>query len=196
MAVADSHQEDAPAGADIVSVDSSDEEADELWIAWEDLLPISWHVQCLHGRFKIPGEFMVELIHWICAAERLGDRVRDVSDVELTFALLTDQDIRFPFSIDGSQQLSMRKPAELFQKPTFVQMLRPVQHALAHVQSLFPAVIRTQPRARPDLGLYMKFSGVRIRIPHQIWSDARILLHGFTANRAVRRLVDLSRPAR
>ena len=68
----------------------------------------------------------------------LGETVREVSDVEFTFALLLDREFQFPFSVDGSLKLCLRKPTELFQKPTFVQMLRQYSR-LWQAEKLFPA---------------------------------------------------------
>eukprot|EP00435_Cladocopium_sp_Y103_P073544 s627_g44.t1 len=62
-------------------IESSSDEDELLWIPWEDALPLTWQVQCLHGRFKVPGIFLVSLVNWICAAERLDGVVQDVSEI-------------------------------------------------------------------------------------------------------------------
>ena len=69
---------------DHVSVAFIDTDEDWLWLSWEDNnLPLSWQVQCLHGNSKMPGAFLVALIQWICAAERLDGVAGTIRDVEL-----------------------------------------------------------------------------------------------------------------
>lgn len=181
---------------DIVQVmDSSDEEPDWLWVPWSDNLPLNWKVQCLHGNFQLPGQFLVDVITWICATESLTGIVRQVSDVEFVFLLLLDTDFSFPFKLDGSQQMFLRRPDSLFQRPTFAMLLRPVQTALATLHEIFPQVVhRTPPRPNIELGLYMSFSGLRISVPDWMWQAALTNLRSFTATRAVRHSRDLARP--
>jgi len=175
--------------------DSTDDEG-WLWISWEDSLPINWQVQCQHSHCKMPGSFLVQVVQWICAAERLEGSVQNVSDVELVFAFLQDTAFSFPFSLDSSLGLTMRTPNSLFQKPTLAMMLRPVQAALACLHQMFPSVVmRTEPRPRAHLGLYMKFAGVRLSFPTQLWQTVQLKVQGFTATRAVRRAADIARPA-
>ena len=174
----------------------SDEDHDWLWLPWLESLPVNWQVQVQHGTHRLPGAFLVNLVNWVGAAEHLEGSVRDVSDVEFVCLLLLDRGFSFPFSLDGSLKLCMRCPDQLFQRPTFAAILRPLEQALAHLHSLFPhVIIRTQPLPRPSLGLYMPFRGVRLQLPDTLWYEARSKLSGFVANRALRRSCDLARPA-
>lgn len=82
------HKDDGPIPSpQIATILSSDEEEEEaLWIPWEDLLPVTWQQQqCSCSRLKIPHDFLIALVHWICAAERLGDEAKEISDIELVF---------------------------------------------------------------------------------------------------------------
>ena len=176
------------------SIKSSDDD-EMLWLSWEDHLPVSWQVQCLHGHFKVPGAFLTEIIHWICAAERLDGAVRVVSDLELVFALLLDKEVSFPFSVDGTLALHMRRPDDMFQRPTVAMMLRPLQHAMHSIHRLFSFVIRTPALPNPELGVYMKYEGTRLRVPNELWGLLRSRVQLFTSKRAVRKSQDLARPA-
>ena len=187
---------DEEALPDHVSVVSSESENDGLWFSWADSLPINWKVQCQHGGKKVPGDFLVSVVEWVCAAERLEGTVREINEVELVFAFFLDREFKFPFSIDGSLKLCMRCPDSLFQQPTLAMMLRPVQYALAELHKLFPHVVmQTVPLNRVSLGLYKKFAGLRIHIPDDLWSLVQSRVQSFTATRAVRRACDLARPA-
>ena len=175
---------------------ASEEDTEWLWLPWFESLPVNWQVQVQHGAHRLPGEFLVNLVNWVGTAEHLEGSVRDVSDVEFVCLLLLDPDFSFPFSVDGSLKLRMRCPDQLFQRPTFAAILRPLQHALAFLHSLFPnVIIRTQPLPRPSLGMYMPFRGVRLHVPDTLWLEARSKLSGFVANRAISRSCDLARPA-
>ena len=167
------------------SIKSSDDD-EMLWLSWEDHLPVSWQVQCLHGHFKVPGAFLTEIIHWICAAERLDGAVRVVSDLELVFALLLDKEVSFPFSVDGTLALHMRRPDDMFQRPTVAMMLRPLQHAMHSIHRLFSFVIRTPALPNPELGVYMKYEGTRLRVPNELGGLLRSRVQLFTSKRAVR----------
>lgn len=180
---------------ELQEVESSEAEPDWLWVSWNDNLPINWKVRCLHGSFKVPGLFLVDLITWTCATESLEGTVRLVSDVEFVFLFLLDREFKFPFKLDGSQQFHVRKPDSLFQRPTFAMMLRPVQAAIDLLLDFFPHVVhRTSPQPNIALGLYKSFAGLRISIPDQMWQAALEQLRGFTETRAVRHSRDLARP--
>ena len=116
-----------------VSAHSPEDEEDMLWLPWNDHLPISWKVQCLHGDHAVPGTFFVSITDWICAAEHMGGKVRAISDFELVFALLLDKDFLFPFSVDGTLALHMCTPESRFQRPTLPMMLRAVQTAMKRI---------------------------------------------------------------
>eukprot|EP00438_Fugacium_kawagutii_P011104 Skav203175 [mRNA] locus=scaffold39:98339:103385:- [translate_table: standard] len=176
--------------------DSSDDESPDLWIPWEDLLPLTWIQQCQQPQPRVPSEFLVNVIHWICAAERLGDFHVDITDFELVFALLIDREFQFPFLLGGnrSQGYCMRRPDSLFQRPTFSQMLRPIQFALSDIHDRFPATVRTLPIAKPELGVQLKMAGLRIRMPQQLWEQVQSNVRTFTTSRPVKRVCDLARP--
>ena len=181
---------------DHVSVLSSTDDEEWLWLPWEDHLPISWKVQCLHSGSNVPGAFLVSIIDWICSTERCEGTVRLVNDLELVFAFLTDKTFCFPLSIDGTLNLHMRRPDSMFQRPTIAMLLRPIQAAFTCLSKLFPdVVIRTKPMPAIDAGVYMSFAGVRLALPDQLFSSARSHLLQFTATRAVRKSNDLARPA-
>lgn len=194
IAVADQKPSTALRPDEEIEINSSD--SDEwFWIPWEDSLPLDWPHSCSPGVGNIPGLFLQSIVTWICAAERMPGRVRDLSDFELVFALHFDSSFAFPFSVDGSQHLELREPGSLFQRPTLVMMLRPVQKAMAQLHHLFPqTVIRLAPHPRTELGVYTKFAGTRIHFPDQLWLTICERIKAFTANRAVRRCSDLSRP--
>eukprot|EP00435_Cladocopium_sp_Y103_P018213 s3515_g4.t1 len=183
LAVAEQPDQQQAQPDDVVSVHSSDDEL--LWLSWEDHLPLSWRSQCLAHAHQVPGVFLVSIVEWICAAERIGGKVRDVSDLEFVFALLLDKEFSFPFSVDGTLDLHMRTPDSMFQRPTLVMMLRSVQTALKSIHRLFSFVIRTPSLSNPALGVYMKFNGTRFCVPEQLWSRLRSHVQLFTAKRAV-----------
>eukprot|EP00438_Fugacium_kawagutii_P035741 Skav229335 [mRNA] locus=scaffold2596:64523:66364:+ [translate_table: standard] len=182
-----------PLIADVVDV-ITDSEEDRFWLPWEDTLPVAWPTLC-QDTTKVPGEFLQRLVLWICAAERLGDQVRHVSDIELTFALIADADFCFPFRLTGSTGFQLRKLDSLFQKPTFTTMLRPVQFAMAQLCESFPQVVmRMPPQPHPSLGIHMKVRGTCLKLPTQLWGNVQTSVSAFTAKRPVRRSSDLARP--
>ena len=91
----------------------------------------------MHGAHTLPGQFLVSIVHWVEAAEQLEGKVRDVNDAEFVCLLLLDRAFQFPFYIDGSMKHCMRCPDQMFHRPTFGAILRPVQQALTILQSLF-----------------------------------------------------------
>ena len=178
-----------------VAEDTADED-DWLWVPWTDALPLNWQVQIMHGAHTLPGQFLVSIVHWVEAAEQLEGKVRDVNDAEFVCLLLLDRAFQFPFCIDGSMKHCMRCPDQMFHRPTFGAILRPVQQALTILHGLFShLIIRTPPTPKPQLGLYMPFRGLRIQIPDSLWCESRSKLSGFLATRAIRRACDLARPA-
>ena len=89
----------------------------------------------------------------------------------------------------------MRCVDDLFQKPTMVMLLRPVQMAMQQIVQLFPEIpIRTPPRSNPDLGVYISLWGLKACLPPEMVQQERALLAHFTQSRPVRRTGDLSRP--
>ena len=94
----------------ITSVVSSDDGEEWLDIPYEDNLPVNWQVKCMHEKAPVPGAFLVNIINWLCAAERLSRQVRDLSDVEFVFALVLDVEFSFPFQLDGTLDFQMRAP--------------------------------------------------------------------------------------
>ena len=111
------------------------------------------------------------------------------------FLLLSDEGFEFPFQVDGSLQWSMRCVTDLFQKPTLVMLLRPVQLALQQIGSLFPNLdIRVPPRSWPELGVYIPLRGLKVSLPSQLLQEARRQICSFTNCRPVRRAGDMSRP--
>lgn len=193
--VADYTKPETTPDADHVSIASSHDDPEWLWLSWEDHLPINWRVKCQHGDFKVPGAFIISLIEWICACERLEGAVRSVSDLEFVFALLLDTGFKFPFAIDGTQGLQLRTPESLFQRPTVGVMLRSVQFAVQSIHAMFSDfVIRTEPRQATELGVHIKMPGLRIHLPDQVWQQARSHVQRFTSTREVRRSQDIARP--
>ena len=178
-----------------IDVLSSAEEEEWFWIPCEENLPLNWQTRCLHGDFPVPGRFLVSIIHWLCAAEQLPGEVRVLSDIEFVFVLVLDKEFRFPFQVDGALDITLRTIDSLFQRPTVGTLLRGVQQALRCIVDMFPHLfIRTPPSTAPGLGIHLKLAGLRIHCPTQLWHDMRSNLRRFTANRAVRRVADISRP--
>jgi hypothetical protein len=179
---------------EIIQIESSDEDG-MLWAAIEDNLPVNWQVQRLHSNAAVPGAFMVGLVNWLCAAERLRGPIHRVSELELVFLLLLDKGFEFPFQIDGSLGVLMRTPDSLFQRPTVGHMLKSVQNALTGIFQLLPFFAIKLPLAPAlSLGVHMKFAGMRISIPCLMWQDMMANLRRFTATRPLRRVSDLARP--
>lgn len=168
---------------------------DWIWFPWMDALPLNWKQQCEQGTSKVPGSFLISIVEWICTTEQDNGQVRVLSDLELVFLFLHDREFCFPFSVDGSSSLEMRPPESLFLRPTVAMLLRSVQFAVTWLRNQFPSVFfRTVPQPRPSLGVYMKFAGVRLRIPNQLWDHVQQQLTNLTATRAIRRCSDLARP--
>lgn len=189
----ESQRKTQPTEVTFVEDDSS---ADEwLWIPWGESLPLSWEQQCLADPGKLPGAFHVAITHWIQAAENFPGRTRQLSDLELVFALTLDQEFSFPFLIPGSSQYQMRTLPSLFEKPTLATLLRPVQFSMAWLGQRFPmTVIRTAPQPNVKLGVNMKLAGTRVHVPHQLWTAICERITSLTARRAIRRANDLARP--
>ena len=89
----------------------------------------------------------------------------------------------------------MRCVTDLFARPTVASLIRPLNLALRCLSNLFPQDLFQIPdQAWPDLGLYMKFSGLKLRLPSSLAQEARTKLLSFTSRRQVRRSCDLARP--
>eukprot|EP00438_Fugacium_kawagutii_P004928 Skav217267 [mRNA] locus=scaffold47:1421391:1425681:+ [translate_table: standard] len=172
-----------------------DPESDDewLWIPWEDTLPVDWPLRCQDVQ-HIPGEFLRRLVTWICCAERLEGTVRTMSDLELTFTLVQDASFLFPFAKSGSKTWELRRIDGLFQRPTLTMLLRPVQSAMAAIGDLFDHVIRVPARPNRSLGVNMKFSCTRLKVPDELWRVTHSRILAFTASRPVRSTADLARP--
>lgn len=187
-------QETSKSPDQTIVIDSDDEHptAPELLA---DQLPVNWAVRSRQTEGKVPGTFVTSILQWFCAAEQLDHHSLLVSDLEVVFLFLLDGSFQFPFRIDGSLQWSMKCIDDLFQKPTLVMLLRPVQLALQQIEQLFPELIfRTPPRSWPDLGVYIKLRGLKTCLPLQLVQQARARLTLFTQSRPVKRTGDLSRP--
>ena len=192
--VADRESRTIDGDNETIHIESSDED-DMLWTAIEDNLPVNWQMQCLHNHAAVPGAFLVGLINWLCAAERLRGPIHGVSELELVFFLLLDKDCALPFQVDGSLGVHLRTPDSLFQRPTIGHMLRSVQHALKSIFQLFPFFAIKLPRApAPSLGVQMQFAGLRISEPSLLRQEMMANLRRFTATRPIRRVSDLARP--
>eukprot|EP00435_Cladocopium_sp_Y103_P072449 s162_g40.t1 len=76
FAVADQGLQNPRLAEDCIEVCSSADDDEWFWIPCEEHLPLNWQIRCMHGNFSVPGRFLVDIIHWICAAER---RVSDAS---------------------------------------------------------------------------------------------------------------------
>eukprot|EP00435_Cladocopium_sp_Y103_P037022 s2118_g9.t1 len=164
--------------AEIVEIESDDECLRSIELI-ADQLPLNWQVSCrqMHGR--IPGCFVESFLQWLCAMEQLENQPICISEIELVFALCGDPSFCFPFQLDGSTNWSMRRLADLFQKPTLAALLRPIQWTLQHLAKLFPGAIQRTP-PKPAI--------------QQILVQAREQLVRFTSSRGVRRASDLARP--
>eukprot|EP00438_Fugacium_kawagutii_P035024 Skav226644 [mRNA] locus=scaffold1097:92180:97042:+ [translate_table: standard] len=184
-----------PTSSESVVQTISDSEDEWFWTAWEDALPIGWMAQCSVDLDRIPGAFSVALVNWILAAEKFPGRVRQISDLELVFALSLDSEFAFPIPQDSSALFQMRKLHSLFQRPTVTMLLRPVQKVLQWLHQTFPfVVIRTPPQINAGFGIHMKFAGTRLYLPDLLWSSMVSKITNFTAKRAVKKVNDLARP--
>ena len=110
FAVAENKEHLDDTSRDHERVVSADEGEEWLDIPYEDNLPVNWQVRCMHERAPVPGAFLVNIINWLCAVERLPGQVRDLSDVEFVFALVLDVEFSFPFQLDGTLDFQMRAP--------------------------------------------------------------------------------------
>lgn len=175
LLVADQQQcggEDAQ--AQIQCISSDDEEDDWLWISWEDHLPVNWQVQYQHGHFSLPGGFLAAIIGWICAAERLQGRIRDLSDLELVFLLALDAEFQFPLYQQGS--IVLRAPNTLFQRSTAGHTFRSVQDAMKCNSGMFPHLhVRTPPAPAVRLGISMYIAGSRLPCLEPLWQEVQII---------------------
>ena len=193
--VADSNQHDGGHQGEEIQTLSSEDDDEMLLLSFSEHLPVNWHVQCLHGDFWVPGAFLVGVINWFCAVESLPGTTRHFSELELVFALALDSEFCFPFQLDGTLGFAIRQPRTLFQRPTLAQLLRPVQKALKGISSLFPHLIsRTPPEPAEQLGVYMRFPGIRFKCPDTIWRESRSYLLRHTSSRPIRLARDLARP--
>lgn len=193
--VADSNQHDGGHQGEEIQTLSSEDDDEMLLLSFSEHLPVNWHVQCLHGDFLVPGAFLVGVINWFCAVESFPGTTRHFSELELVFALALDSEFCFPFQLDGTLGFAMRQPRTLFQRPTLAQLLRPVQKALKGISSLFPHLIsRTPPEPAEQLGVYMRFPGIRFKCPDTIWRESRSYLLRHTSSRPIRLARDLARP--
>ena len=179
-------------------VDDDEPDFQPVELTYEDrieMLPINWKHSCMTADGTIPGAFLVQLVDWICAMETLGDTVRTVSVLELLCICVQDSQFRFPILTSGNTQWEMRNIADLFARPTVASLLRPLYLALRCLSDLFPeGMFQIPAQAWPDLGLYMKFQGLKLRMPTELAKEARTKLLGFTSRRPVRRTCDLARP--
>eukprot|EP00435_Cladocopium_sp_Y103_P016937 s4955_g4.t1 len=196
FAVADlSADETCPVQEEVQTISSDEDDEDWRWVPWEDHLPVNWQVRLQHGDFPVPGLFLISIVNWLCASERLPGRLRVLSDLQLVFALTLDSAFRFPFQVDGSLSSSLRAPDSLFQRPTVGSMLKSVQHAMKCIDSMFPHLpFRTQPLPSHDCGVFVKYHGIRFHCPDMVWHEMQTRLKRFTANRPVKRASDLARP--
>eukprot|EP00435_Cladocopium_sp_Y103_P050994 s1970_g15.t1 len=179
---------------EIIEIDSdgADEMTGELLM---DLLPLTWQVTCRQTPCKVPGCFVESILQWFCTAEQFGCQPLIISEVELVFLLAMDTDFCFPFQLDGTTNWTMRRLVDLFQRPTFAMLLRPVQWTMQHLEKLFPEVlIRTPPKPSKEIGVYMNFRGVKACISRTLLDEAREKLASFTASRGIRKTSDLARP--
>ena len=67
--VADQSKADCNSLDDGVISISSGEENEKLWLPLADHLPLNWKVRCLHGTHQVPGQFLIDIVEWLCAAE-------------------------------------------------------------------------------------------------------------------------------
>ena len=173
-----------------------DETADEeMYEDRVDLLPVNWQAVCLAHSGKVPGAFLTQMIDWFCAMEALGDVTRTVSVLELICLCVQDVDFHFPVLASGNSQWHMRSISSLFAKPTVASLLRPFVSMLRDLHELFPqAMFQAQPQAWPDLGVYIRFPSLKLKVPETLAKEARQLLLKFTGSRKVRRTCDLARP--
>eukprot|EP00435_Cladocopium_sp_Y103_P044356 s1388_g12.t1 len=178
----------------VVVVDSDSDDGMGVDLV-SDQLSVNWQVICRQAPGKIPGQFVENFLQWLCAIEQLGNRPIVVTELEVLFMLVADSDFEFPFQLDGSTGWKMQKLEELFQTPTVVMLLRPLQQALQQISLLFPDIaLHTPPRQAKELGLYIPFKGVRACFPEALVQQARDRARRFTSNRAVKRTGDLARP--
>ena len=195
----DTQVETTPLGCSAPQLLDDDDVIDltDEYVERAELLPVNWRHTCLQQTGTVPGSFLVLLLDWICAMEALGDHVKTVSCAELICILVQDSQFQFPFQTSGTNHWELRTLDSLFAKPAFVSLLRPVQNALRIYQQMFPDVEFVAPsQTWPDLGLYMRFEGIRLRLPTSMADQARQLLLHFTGSRSVRRTNDLARPLR
>lgn len=182
-----------PQLTEIIEIDSADETLAAADLIHE-LLPLNWPVRCRQSQGKTPGCFVENLVKWLCSHEQPSNPPISVSDLELVFMLTGDPSFCFPFQLDGSTAWTLKRLDELFQTPTIVMLLRPVQLSLQHLVQLFPgAFSRLQPQPCVELGVYMKFRGLKACFNWTQVQLARERLTRFTCHRAVRVTADLAR---
>ena len=172
-----------------------DDPVEEAVETLEDQLPVNWHALCREHEISLPADFITNLVLWIIAAEALDGTVRTITEVELVFALKLDGSFSFPL-VTEKGKLVLRQPAWCYFQPTLSQLLRPVQQALRRLQQLFPNIPLCQtPFSKPEIGLYKKFSGVRIHLTDDLYQSIQEGVKRFTLGRPVRRTCDLARQA-
>lgn len=162
----------------------------------EDRLPVNWRFQCEQITLKVPLRFIDAIVTWWIGTEDTGTAFRTLSEVELVFAFLTQEDFSFPFWIEDTGTWIFRTPVNMFQKPTFADLLRVVQLALKGLLMAFPALgLYRPPSADHGIGVYKLFRGVRLKISDVLYREIRARASQFTCRRPRRRCCDLARPA-
>lgn len=161
---------------------------------FEHQLPVNWQIQCEATKIRTTPEFLINLINWWCETESMGDQVQVLSEVEFVFALFLTPSFKFPFQQGIAWVL--RELADLFQRPTFSQLLKTVQFALQDISKIFPQLaFGRNPKPDHEIGLYKPFKGISLCIHADFHSRIRQRVQSFTASRPVRKSRDLARPA-
>eukprot|EP00435_Cladocopium_sp_Y103_P032314 s106_g8.t1 len=157
--------EDQAAASEPIVIDSDVSDVEDVDLI-SDQLPLNWQVMCRQASGKTPRQFVELVLQWLCAVEQSGNSIVVVTDLEVLFMILEDPDFLFPFQLDGSTDWTLKRLGDLYQTPTAVMLLRPLQTALQQIELLFPDLsLRAPPRQAKELGLYINLRGVRACFP-------------------------------
>ena len=144
----------------------------------------------------LPAQFIFALINHLrsCVVEDVG--VYPLCFEEMTFWLIKDFHLAFPFCNTGTGEFELHLIESRFERPTFAYVLRLVRRAVCwfFTECCDGDHVLFSNFSKVDLGVYRPTSGVYIRLQLGALARCQALLRQFTSSRAIRRACDIARP--
>ena len=158
---------------------------DEGWLAFLET--------CWDARRDFPVTFFRSVIDWLTSCEVYEGPVYSVSYLEITFGLVKQSNVQFPFGSCG--EWLMARPSERMIRPTLSQMLGLVRRLFSRLISLFDLSDRiVRQLDLSDCRVSTPLDGVTLRLCPTFLKSLREEVCIFTETRPIKRACDLARP--